>query len=548
MRGALMAASLALVILTLRLPPTPVPTIQVLYVASTDAFDEDDGEEQILEPLIAEFNRTETMTSGKVIRVEGRGIASGEAESMIAAQELKPIAWTPASSLWGRILNRHVNAPWVDEAYTILESPQVLAFWEEHAEILHRHTESVGWNDVLSLARKGWADYGRPDLGDLLLGHTHPEVSTSGLSAVLSMYYAFSGKTTDLRTQDIKDPEISEKVRAIQLAVVHYGRTVDHFLEQLRRHGKGFAHAVYMQETSLVQFNQNPPKAGRLVGIYPEEGTFVADYHLYVLDAPWVTEEQSQAADVFARWLVDRIDDPRMAAGYGFRVPGFNAEPPIDQNHGANPEPPQTRMLPPDGEVITDAQEDWRENRKLANIMLVVDTSASMGRDQKLERVRDALPGCLEELVPADRIGLTTFDDHVRKRVALNEWQQNEPELSLVISQLLPGGPESRLYDAIARAYRGIRLLADLEGRINAVVVLTDGRDVGSLTAKEELLALLEGQDPLEGGLVRVFTVAYGPSVDKQSLQDIADASQGLAFEGDQTEIPRVCRTVFFSF
>lgn len=549
-RGALVVVSLALVMLAWWLPDAARPTIRVLYVASTDALNERNDEEEILEPLIAEFNATETTVGGKVIRVEGRGIASGQAKNMMARQALKPVAWTPASSLWARLLNTDVNAPWIGGGDTILESPQVLAFWEEHADILLDRGTRVGWDDVLRLARNGWTEYGRPDLGDFLLGHTNPEISTSGLSAVLSMYYFASGKNSDLGISEIRNPAVRGKVREIQQSIVHYGETVSDLSDQMRTHGKGFAHAVYMQETSLVEFNSDPPDFGRLIGIYPEEGTFIADYHFFVLSSavPWVTEEQRRAAEVFGRWLEERIRDPRMAAGYGFRIPGFDAEPPIDEKHGTVGGPPRSQLLPPEGDVITAAQSNWRENRKLANIMLVVDTSASMGREEKLERVRQTLPGCLEELVPEDRIGLITFDDHVRRRASLKERSDGEQELRSALRDLLPGGPKSRLYDATLRAIYSIRLLADLESRIDAVVVLTDGRDVGSATTKEDLLAILAGQDPVEGAIVRVFTVAYGESADKQTLGEIARSSQGLLFEGDQQEIDAICRTVFFSF
>ncbi len=364
------------------------------------------------------------------------------------------------------------------------------------------------------------------------------------------MYYFASGKSSDLGLTEIRDPSIREKVRDIQQSVVHYGETVSDLLDQLQTHGKGFAHAVYMQETSLVEFNSDPPDFGRLIGIYPEEGTFIADYHFFVLSpaVPWVTDEQRGAAEVFGRWLQERIREPRMAAGYGFRIPGFDAESPIDEEHGTLSSPPRSQMLPPEGDIITAAQQDWRENRKLANIMLVVDTSASMGRDEKLERVRQALPECLEELVPEDRIGLITFDDHVRRRANLRETAGSEQALRSELRDLLPGGPKSRLYDATLRAIHSIRLVADLESRIDAVVVLTDGRDIGSSTTKEDLLAILAGQDPLEGAIVRVFTVAYGESADKRTLGEIARSSQGLLFEGDQQEIDAICRTVFFSF
>src|SRR5215210_2857000 len=60
--------------------------------------------EKLLEPLIRRFNDQGKTAGGKRIFVEGSVVASGAAESQIAGGRLEPVAWSPASSLWGRLL------------------------------------------------------------------------------------------------------------------------------------------------------------------------------------------------------------------------------------------------------------------------------------------------------------------------------------------------------------------------------------------------------------------------------------------------------------
>ena len=63
--------------------------------------------EKLLVPLIKEFN-----SSQKDVFVEGSVVSSGEAERKIAQGKLETVAWSPASSLWGRLLNSRPTASW----------------------------------------------------------------------------------------------------------------------------------------------------------------------------------------------------------------------------------------------------------------------------------------------------------------------------------------------------------------------------------------------------------------------------------------------------
>src|SRR3954452_12710972 len=88
--------------------------------------------EKLLLPLIASFNREQR----KVV-VEGINAASGDAEARIAKGTFKPVAWSPASSLWGRLLNFEADKPYTpEEAPRIVRTPLVIAMWEPMARAL----------------------------------------------------------------------------------------------------------------------------------------------------------------------------------------------------------------------------------------------------------------------------------------------------------------------------------------------------------------------------------------------------------------------------
>ena len=128
-------------------------------------------------------------------------IASGEAERKIADGRLRTVAWSPASSLWGRLLNFDADRPLApQESPSIVRTPLVIAMWEPFARALGYPKKPIGFEQVLRLARekRGFAAFGKPQFGDFKLVHTNPDFSTSGLSAVVAEYYAATGRREGL--------------------------------------------------------------------------------------------------------------------------------------------------------------------------------------------------------------------------------------------------------------------------------------------------------------------------------------------------------------
>ncbi len=503
-------------------PQAAQPELVLRYIYSTDA-------EDLLVPLIDRYNDETHRRGGREIRIVGIGLTSGEAQAALTAGDERAELWTPASSLWGELLNHSVGAAWVpdEKPVSLVYSTQVIAMWKPLARALGWPTRPIRWSDILALAtgERTWDDYEHPEYGEFLLGHTNPGFSTSGLSAVASHYYAAAGTRGTLSLADVRRPDVRAAVRRIERSIVHQGETAGNLIDKMLKYDVGYAHAVYVQKTTLLR----EPLATELAAIEPADGTFVTDYPLIVMAAPWVGADARAAARDFRSWLKPRITaEDATARGFQLRRPTGLTELP-------RPEP----------EVFAEIQAAWHEDRKPANIVLVVDTSKSMGEGGRLKAAKQALLTFLRELSPRDRIALVTSGGSITTNVQLGALEERGPAVSRAIRALIPSG-ELPVYPAVTRALESVRALDDPD-RINAVVVLSDGAgptDVG----RNELLRTIADEPVTEGTSVRVFTVAYGRPPDAEALRQIASDSDGLFFTGGPTNINDVYRKILSYF
>lgn len=101
------------------------------------------------------------------------------------------------------------------------------------------------------------------------------------------------------------------------------------------------------------------------------------------------------------------------------------------------------------------------------HVILMLDTSAST--QEKLRQIQSAAYAFVQQLQPADRVKIISFDDQVRD---LNEFTSNRETLRVAINSTR-SGQGTKVYDAIELALNTVRRI---QGR-KAIVVFTDGVD-----------------------------------------------------------------------
>src|ERR1043165_10164162 len=214
--------------------------------------------------------------------------------------------------------------------------------------------------------------------------------------------------------------------------------------------GPSYLSAAVLYETLVIE-SYAKQRSLDLVAIYPQEGTFWSDHPYCVLDAPWVTAEQRQAAAAFLAFLKARPPQARaMALGFRPVDPAIKIAAPIDAAHGVDPQQPQTLLEIPDGPTLDALLAAWRRTKKPADVILVFDKSGSM-EGRPLDEAKRGGKAFLATLDARDQVTLMFFDKAVYPAYGPVELGRARAELESRIDGISASGGTA-LYDATLAA------------------------------------------------------------------------------------------------
>ncbi len=493
-------------------------------------------EKQVLfESLVADFNAQGLATSdGDPIRVVA---VQMDPEAMVDAALAGEVqAIVPDSSVWLDVLDRAYaqrvaseevvgsQARLTGEVTRWAVSPVVIAMWEDTARQMGWPDQPIGWVDLLDRAQSD---------PDFKWSHAATN-SASGLLATLAEFYAGAGITRGLSEDLARSQRVVEYVGAIEKTVRFYGEGEWAVIQRVLGEGNNFLDAFVVQEQLVVYFNQQANRPGQLVAIYPAEGTLWEDHPLTLIESSALTPLQRETYRAFRQYLTSTPVQQRvLEAGYrpaDLSVPIDGPSSPINATYGANPAEPQTTLQIPAPSVVQVVRDVWWLTKRHTNVYLVVDTSGSMAGN-KLAQTKEALLTFIDQVKgDSERVGLITFASSVYEVEELDELGLNRSQLLSAVGRLDASG-DTALLDAVDEAYSRLQYLGDAE-RINAIVVMTDGRENNSYTSLQELTRHVE-ESNRTGVPVVIFCIAYGSDADMWTLERIAEASGGQVRMGD---------------
>ena len=492
----------------------------------------------MLQGFAAAYDAGRPQVGGLCVTVSVEEVNSGDAELALAdgwTGSTRPQVWSPASTAWVRLLAgqapavaaRLIPTSFLANPNNLFYSPLVIGMPEQMATALGYPATQIGWARILSLAQdpRGWADYGHPEWGKFKLGKTNPTISTSGLHALIGAYYAAPGGS-DLTVPTVDSAPVKAFVREIEASVVHYGQTATDFLQNLRyKDDQGgdaplrYISAIAVEEQELADYNaglvagiQHSPPHVKLVAIYPSGGTPVADHPYVVLG--WSTEGQKAAARDFENFIGQQTNT---IEARHFRV---DYAPTAALNRLVYPYaqlPALVALQPPDGDVLRTMIEGWKQVRKAARVLILIDAAVAPGA---LTDATRNLAGAASGFGSQDKVGVWTFPSsgsQPASHTVLRAVTANAGSLGGTLAGVKPVKGTSDLASALDDAVT--QMVANYDPTaINAVVVLE--LSPGKQAADTGFLAT-------EAPFVRVFTV--GPTSDL--LKNIAVAADGTFYE-----------------
>jgi Ca-activated chloride channel homolog len=531
-------------------------------------------EELYIRDVITDFNRSMARGVNPVtgqdlprgqqpIWIEGRSASSGTAaqgiiNAIIAPNNTnveKPIIFSPSVRHWLALVNYQTGQQIFDVngAPATANAPVVIAIWESRLNAIKARNpnEEIGWQELFEVfnAPNGWLDYGLTGRQAVYYGHTDPLVSSTALSTLISEFYAGARygagvNTGSLTVEQVNDLRVQDEVRKIENLIKHYSARTTEFKEYIAQ-GPDYLDFVALEENDLIYINQGktqykPPE--KLVALYPKEGTFIHDHPFAIPNASWVTPEQRAGAEIFTQYvLTEAVQKKVLEAGFRPANPNVPVGYPIATELGVNPANPV--VLPvPEPAVIAAVQQSWQLVKKQADVLVLVDVSGSMRRDDKIGQAREAIKVFLEDQAAANNIGLVQFSDRVDTLVPLGGMETNRQSILTYADQLQAEGDTS-LYDALMVSLDQFAASGDND-RIRAIVLLSDGKDTSSKQASlnqvvRQIQELRNSRTP-----ILVIPIAYGSDADTNALNAIARASDTKLQSGDVDNIKRVLELI----
>ena len=285
----------------------------------------------------------------------------GSSDSIISIlnNEIYPTIWSPASSIWMPILNTKwksltkISEPIVNisEAVKIIYSPVVIATWESFNESYN----IKGFSDIHDLSVD-------PNV-EIRMAHTDPRLSNSGFMSVIMALSAASGVSSiNLSIAELINTDNQQWFKQFESNAVMYGKSTGFLARYMKNEGPSALNIAFLYE-NLIRDISNTATGGKIIAIYPEEGTLYSDHPFCILNADWITPEQKLVAEAFLDFL-NKNETVASALQYGFRPidPSIPLDPEVFnyENNGIayNLTIPELK-IPKDGDILLKIPDLW---------------------------------------------------------------------------------------------------------------------------------------------------------------------------------------------
>jgi len=472
-----------------------------------------------------------------------------------------PDVWVPESQAWVRKASADADAERImpDLPPSLARTPTVIAMPRQLAEAAQMTNTPVTWRQIVDKlsSSKGWQMYNHPEWGAFKVGLSDPQDSTPGLLALM----AISDTDDDGEVSPAEQGALLDLKKVIAVKTT----STDDILTGIRAatdkgttSGLTYVSAFPALEQDVLAYNLAQPKLP-LVAIYPQDGIAEADFPYLVLNADWSNQSRKDVANAFGRYVRGAAGKAAFQAA-GFRDSNRLPGPTMTAANGVTEKLtalPRAVLLP---ESVQHAAATWTAVTRPTNLLLVFDTSGSMGGivqgtgKTRLDLTKAAALGALDLFDDSAQVGVWAFSTvtngkDYRQLLPLNTLSKSRDQVEAAINGLQSGG-NTGLYNTTAAAcqYVAANYVA---GATNLVVLLTDGADDNNVQGGLSLDALLNTLTTTCGTTqkpVKVITVGLGTSTNSEILRSISAATKAPTFSSPNTfDVSQVVLSAIFN-
>lgn len=479
-----------------------------IYSSSEKANIDRQNERWLVEVAEAFNQRQEKSSSGKVIQVGVRKIASGTAARLIGAGTVQPTGYSPSNDLWvSMIQSQGVKVTPVAERLVANT-----AGWVVPGNV-YQQLESSGEVTFDSLLNAIAA-------GQVSVAYPNPYKSSTALNLLYTLYWRAAGHQKDggtLTKAELQTPQVKSVFDQFQSQVLITTPTTLELQELFLR-----------DQTKLQAFPleyQNYLALKQVAGFESTEFIpFGIPHNNPLVGFDWNSPETAAALQKFATFA-QSPDMVKLANNQGF----------VDTDYLKATHPPI-----PDGETLLAAQSSWKVNKdsgRTVYLEMVIDTSGSMD-GEPLEAVQAGLRIASQQINQGNQVGLVTFSDQPVRRLELTPYDElQQKKLLAAIDQLQADGGTA-MYDGVMVALSELmeKRANDPNGRFY-LLLLSDG-DVNEGHLFRDVKDIMEYSD------VRFYPIAYG-DVNEAELQAIASLRESTVKQGNPENVQTLFKDLF---
>jgi Ca-activated chloride channel family protein len=443
-----------------------------------------------LDVMAQRFNDSDVTIGGSTISVSVRPIASGLALDYIKSRKYVPGAYSPSNELWGAMIDSTGLKTQLVEKRLTGNVAGILMKEATHKSF----TKKYGQATIANIVKAAQA-------GDLKLGHTDPNQSSTGLNIF----------TQELLQFDSANPLSQTAVEAFkkfQATVPPTSPTTD---EMSKVAAKGILDAMIMEAQA---YTSEPSLATGWV--FTPAGVR-HDSPLYALGN--LSADQITVLRKFADYSLSS-DGQQAATSFGFNQHDTYAG--VTNKYT--------------GAQLFSALDLWKQNKDAGRPVVsvfVVDRSGSMDGN-RLIRAKEALRNAAAYINPGNYVGPVSYSDENSITLDTPIGQFDDRQRSLfagAINDLTAAGGTATNSALIV----GLKLMLDKQASVAdaklRIIVMSDGeQNAGlSLEGTDNTLGIVDGLD------VPVYGVGFEANL--TDLTKLADPNEGYVINADSDDV-----------